>query len=138
MELRADKATAEAEALAFLKQEAGRVHAELRALVLDETYLGVKLEPAEVARHQRELLEELNALRALAKSTNQDFAEVLPRAEARAAQNSLHPNKTGRPDNKLQVERVLGRRLADGCGDRIADGHRSRIPAALTTMAIAA
>jgi hypothetical protein len=33
---------------------------------------------------------------------------------------------------------VLGRRLAEGCGDRIVDGHRSRIPAALTTMAIAA
>jgi hypothetical protein len=107
MQLHADKATAEAEALAFLEQQAGRVHAELRALVLDETYLGVKLEPAEVAKQQRELLEELNALGALANSTNQDFASVLHRSQRDATSgDSAGPRSPG-VETRADIKRTF-------------------------------
>jgi hypothetical protein len=107
VELLADKTTAEAEALAFLEQEAGRVHAELRALVVDGTYLGVKLEPAEVAKHQRELLEELGALRVLAESVGADFAKVLGRSRPDATSGDSAGQSSPAIETSTEIKRTF-------------------------------
>ncbi len=107
VELLADKTTAEAEALAFLEQEAGRVHAELRALVVDGTYLGVKLEPAEVAKHQRELLEELGTLRVLAESVGADFAKVLGRSRPDATSGDSAGQSSPAIETSTEIKRTF-------------------------------